>query len=107
MRFPLPSDGWKPGDGAELALTGGSFHAVLKRAGACAWLGSGDMSYFWPAGYTVRFHPTVLLDGQGHVVAKEGEHLKFGGGERPALTATRCSAQGQSLWNVQSNLLKP
>jgi len=63
----LPSDGWRPGDPGLLALTTGPFHAVLTAEGACAWLGSIQTPYLWPAGYKVRFDPTELINAQGHV----------------------------------------
>src|SRR5688572_18697902 len=63
--YALSSNGWKPGDYAMLARGGGVFHAELTSEGACAWLGSGETNYTWPAGYRVRFHPTVLLDPKG------------------------------------------
>lgn len=76
----LPSDGWKPGDGSLLALAFGPFHAVMTAEGPCAWLGATRSSFLWPAGYTVRFHPTELINAQGRVVATEGQKIDFGGG---------------------------
>ena len=102
--YALLSDGWKPGEGAMFALTGGAFHAKLDPSGACAWLGSGDTAYTWPAGYRVRFHPTVLLDARGRVVAKEGDVVQVGGGGTQSPEATRCAAAGQWTWQVQSRV---
>jgi hypothetical protein len=102
--YALPSNGWKPGEDAMLALTGGAFHAKLEPTGACAWLGSGDEAYTWPAGYRVRLHPTVLLDARGRVVAKEGDVVQVGGGGSPSPVATRCAAAGQWTWQVQSKV---
>jgi hypothetical protein len=100
--YALPSDGWKPGDMAMLALTSGEFHAVLTPDGACAWLGSRGGTDLWPAGYKVRFDPTRLLNAKGRVVAREGDVLQVGGGFATAPTGTRCVAEGQTPWHVQS-----
>ena len=105
--FPLPSDGWKPGDPSLLALTGGTFHAVLTTDGACAWLGPDRRPFQWPAGYQVRFHPTELIDGSGHVVATEGQTVYFGGGERPAPAGTPCATTNETTWYVQSRPVTP
>jgi hypothetical protein len=82
--FALPSDGWKPGDGAFLVGGDGSFFATLTPSGACAgWrsipAGRGSVNAVWPAGYRVRFHPTELVDATGEVVAHEGEPIGVGG----------------------------
>lgn len=37
--YPLPSDGWKPGDPSLSALTTGPFHAARRDGQVCAWLG--------------------------------------------------------------------
>src|SRR5438105_913286 len=37
--LPLPTDGWKPGDDAELGVAQGKFHAVNEGSYACAWVG--------------------------------------------------------------------
>lgn len=105
-RFPLPSDGWKPGDPSLLALTGGVFQAQMTTRGACAWLGTTRTSFLWPAGYTVRFHPTELIDPRGHVVAHEGQRLYAGGGSGPTSGAagTRCAVPGHPTWYVESAL---
>lgn len=82
--YALPSDGWKPGDGAFLVGGFGSFFATLTPSGACAgWrsipAGRGSIDAVWPAGYRVRFHPTELLDALGAVVARQGERIDVGG----------------------------
>lgn len=82
--YALPSDGWKPGDGAFLVGGDGSFFATLTPSGACAgWrsipAGRGSINAVWPAGYRVRFHPTELVDATGEVVAHEGESIGVGG----------------------------
>jgi len=100
----LPTDGWKPGQPSESALTGGSFHATMTAQGPCAWLGNTPRPFLWPAGYAVRFHPTELIDAAGHVVARQGQKIYFGGGFEPAAaaTGTDCAASGQQIWAVQS-----
>lgn len=79
----LPSDGWKPGTLEMLAEFFGPFHATIRNGAACAWLGTSGQVYLWPAGYGVRFHPTELIDPQGHVVAREGQVVSIGGGSVP------------------------
>jgi hypothetical protein len=103
----LPSDGWKPGDAAELALTRGSFHAAMTPSGPCAWLGSNPRPFMWPAGYGVRFNPTELVDGQGRVVASDGQTVTFGGGGRPAPPGTPCASAGDWTRYVQSGPIAP
>jgi hypothetical protein len=94
--YSLPSNGWKPGDGAFTALLGGAFEAKLTPEGACAGLGSTNA--FWPAGYHVRFHPTELLDPSGGIVARQGERVIAGGGVGPATDhANRCADGAQTL----------
>jgi hypothetical protein len=105
--FPLPSDGWKPGDPSLLALTGGTFHAVLTTNGPCAWLGPDRRPFQWPAGYQVRFHPTELIDSSGRVVATEGQTVYFGGGGRPAPVGTPCATTNETTWYVQSGPVVP
>lgn len=80
--YQLPTDGWKPGDGAVTAALFGRFHATLAPAGACAWMGApGEGTvYLWPAGYRVRFDPTELLSPSGKVVARQGQKVFAGGG---------------------------
>ena len=82
--YAVPSDGWKPGDGAFLVGGDGSFFATLTPSGACAgWrsipAGRGSINAAWPAGYRVRFHPTELVDATGNVVAHKGEAIGVGG----------------------------
>jgi hypothetical protein len=103
--YSLPSDGWKAGRPAMLALARGTFHAVLTTAGACAWLGSGGMTFVWPAGYHVRFNPTELIDAVGHVVAHQNDQVSFGGGVYPSRTSGRCALAGKPTFAAQSNPL--
>jgi hypothetical protein len=100
--YPLPSDGWKPGQGGMEAISTAPFHATLTRSGACT--SDGSISYLWPAGYRVRFHPTVLLDPAGKVVAHQGQDVTVGGGfvgtaSRPR--AARCD-KGGNVFAIQS-----
>ena len=101
--YPLPSDGWQPGDTSLLALAGGAFHATLTSTGACAWIGGGTTAFLWPAGYTVRFDPTVLIDPTGKIVATEGETIDLAGGQIPASSPGRCARPGQPVWSVMSS----
>ena len=100
---PQPGNGWRLGDPALTALSGGAFHATLTAEGACAWRGTGDVPYLWPEGYRVRFNPTELINPQGQVVAHEGDRLKVGGGEVPARPGERCTSVGKLTSYVQSN----
>lgn len=81
-QYPLPTDGWKPGDSAVIAALFGRFHATLTTSGACAWMTSPNHGtvYLWPKGYRVRFHPTELLSPNGKVVARQDQEVNAGGG---------------------------
>ena len=101
--FPLPSDGWKPGDPALDALAIGHFHATrLENGQVCAWLGASFRPTLWPQGYHVRLHPVQLLGPGGRVIAKAGDVVSTGGGGRPAPAGTPCAKAGQWTWSVMS-----
>ena len=102
--YPLPSDGWKPGQGAMEAISAAPFHATLTRSGACT--SDRSVSYLWPAGYRVRFHPTVLLDPAGKVVARQGQYVTVGGGFVGTASwpsAARCY-EGGNVFAIQSSV---
>lgn len=102
--YPLPSDGWGPGRGAMEAMSSSRFHATLTRSGACT--SDGAISYLWPAGYRVRFHPTVLLDPRGKIVAHEGQYITVGGGIVGTASwpsAARCY-KGGDVFAIQSSV---
>jgi hypothetical protein len=102
--YPLPSDGWRFGDPAMEAISSAPFEPVLTGSGACTPRGSVD--YLWPLGYRVRFHPTVLLDPAGRVVAHQGQYVTVGGGViGPASWpgASRCDRGGE-VWAVQGSV---
>jgi hypothetical protein len=97
----LPSDGWKPGMVEMLAAFGGPFHAAIRDGTACAWLGSGDVAFVWPAGYSVRFHPTELLNAKDRVIARSGQVVGFAGGVEPGSPADpgeRCKPKSETGW---------
>jgi len=101
--FPLPSDGWKPGNPALDALAIGPFHATrLKDGQACAWLGARFRPTLWPQGYHVRLHPVELLGPGGRVIAEAGDVLSTGGGGNPASAGTPCAKPAQWTWSVMS-----
>ena len=102
--YPLPSDGWKPGKAAMKAISSAPFHATLTRSGPCT--SDGSTGYLWPAGYKVRFHPTVLLDPKGRVVAHQGQYITVGGGIVGTASwpsAARCY-RGVQIWAIQSSV---
>lgn len=99
--YSLPSDGWKPGQAAMGALTSAPFQATLTQSGTCS--SDGSIDYLWPAGYRVRFHPTVLLDPSGKVVAHQGQYVTVGGGVVGTASwpsAAHCYKEGQ-VWAIQ------
>jgi hypothetical protein len=100
--YPLPSDGWKPGQSAMEAISSAPFHATFTRSGTCT--SDGVIDYLWPAGYRVRFHPTVLLDPTGRIVAHQGQYVTVGGGfvGTPSWpSAARCY-RGGNVFAIQS-----
>ena len=60
------------------AISSAPFHVTLTRLGTCT--SDGLIDYLWPAGYRVRFDPTVLLDPTGKIVAHQGQYVTVGGG---------------------------
>jgi hypothetical protein len=99
--YALPSDGWKPGQAAMEAISSAPFRATLTRAGACT--SDKSTEYLWPVGYRVRFHPTVLINSTGRVVAREGQYVTVGGGIVGTASwrnAARCYEGGQ-VWAIQ------
>lgn len=91
-RDPLPSNGWRPGDGTRQATFFGPFNAALVNGHACAWLGNIQEPTLWPAGWRIRFNPTELIDPDGHVFATEGDLLHAGGGM--SVVSTQCGGDG-------------
>jgi hypothetical protein len=84
-----------------LAAFGGPFHAAMRNGMPCAWLGSGNVAFVWPAGYSVRFHPTELLNAEGHVIVRQGEAVSFGGGVvpgNPTDPGERCRPKTETGW---------
>ena len=57
----------------------GIFQGCMTDRGAEAWVGERRPTT-WPEGYKVAFYPTVLLDPDGRIVAKEGDLITFAGG---------------------------
>jgi hypothetical protein len=100
----LPSDGWRPGDIAMSALTGGRFHAAVVRGTVCAWLGDSFRPMLWPAGYRVRLRPVELIAPSGAVVAREGQRTGAGGGSFPATAGTPCARAGQETFAINGEL---
>jgi len=98
--YPLPSDGWKPGDISLTALTGGPFHAARRDGQVCAWLGDAFRPMLWPAGYQVRLDPVELIAPDGTVVAREGEKVDAGGGGDVAKAGTPCARPGEWTFSI-------
>jgi hypothetical protein len=85
---------------AFLARIDGAFHARLEHGVVCAWLGDKENPTRWP-GWSVRLHPTVLLDPAGIVVAHEGDMVSGGGGTVATADAqSRCGPAGASIWDI-------
>ena len=83
------------------AISSVPFQAALTKSGMCTSGSSAD--YLWPAGYRVRFHPTVLLDPKGRVVAHQGQYVTVGGGIVGTASwpsAARCY-KGGDVWAIQ------
>jgi hypothetical protein len=102
--YPLPSDGWKPGQPAMTALSFLPFRVTVTHSGTCT--SNGSLGYLWPAGYRVRFHPTVLLDPKGRVVAHQGQYVSVGGGIVGTASwpsAARCYKAGD-VWAIQGSV---
>lgn len=105
--YRLWSDGWRRGQNVPKALTAGQFHAALTARGVCAWLGNPGkiQPYQWPSGWRVRFHPTVLLNDRGAIVADEGDTVLLGGSsEGVTLKGSRCAPAGGAVWAVAGSL---
>jgi hypothetical protein len=115
--FALPSSGWN-GTGAALA---GQTVGVLEGAAksACVWLTapplprrvprrlrreSGRGAVLWPDKYRARFDPVELLDGSGHVVARAGDIIQFGGGITSVSPTRRCMFGERNAAVVQSHI---
>ena len=81
---PLPSNGWKPGDGTMMARIEGRFQARMKGTRAIGWLGDADQPSptLWPKGYGVAFNPTELVGPDGATVAREDDVITSAGGMR-------------------------
>ncbi|MDR9450387.1 MAG: hypothetical protein RI637_04125 [Acidimicrobiia bacterium] len=70
--------------------------------GGCVWLrqGTTDFSVLWPEGFTADFNPLRLYDGNGDLVAQEGEALELTGSfavDAAAYRPHRCIV-GSELW---------
>jgi hypothetical protein len=99
--YPLPSDGWRPGQVAMTAVSSRPFRATVTQSGACT--SDASVDYLWPAGYRVRLHPTVLLNPAGRIVAHQGQYITAGGGVVGTASwpsAARCY-QGGQVWAIQ------
>jgi hypothetical protein len=102
--YALPSDGWKPGLAAMAALSSAPFQPTRTKSGTCT--SDASIDYLWPAGYRVRFHPTVLLDPAGKVVAHQGQYVTVGGGVVGTASwprAARCYKGGE-VWAIQGSV---
>lgn len=101
--YPLPSDGWVPGEISLSALHWGTLHASVSSSGqACAWLGTDSVPMLWPVGYRVRAGSLELLSASGRTVGSPGEMLDVGGGLETVTKPTPCVKVGQSVFVVQS-----
>ncbi len=101
----LPSSG-STDAGPEALATG-----VLRGDGAlgaqgCVWVempGSEErISVLWPKGYRARFDPLELLDGDGRVIARDGDLLELTGGAATQVGtgACRVSTVVWAAWQI-------
>jgi hypothetical protein len=109
--YRLPSDGWKPGDISMAAAFHGRFFATLTISGACAWIREpGErVNYLWPAGYSIRLHPTELVNPMGKVIAHQGQEISSGGGvgsEAAQIASLRhCKNGATGVAEIQGSVL--
>ena len=88
-----------------LAQSGGRLVGQVVAGAVRTWLEhDGDrVLLVWPGGFRARIAPLEVLDDDGRVVAKGGEHVTVGGG---FLKAGRALTQGESgvfgAWGVTS-----
>jgi hypothetical protein len=107
VTYPLPSDGWKPGDASLQALASGPFHATRRDGHVCAWVGADFHTMLWPANYSVRLRPVELIAPDGTVVAREGQTVNAGGGGGPTKAGTACAQKGQQTFYVNGSPTGP
>lgn len=90
VQIPTHSgDGQSGGDTAEIA---GRLAGSEDEDGGCLWLEEDGVRQpvLWPREYVARFAPVQLLDGNGNVVASEGDAIRGSGGYGPFEEMTRC-----------------
>jgi hypothetical protein len=82
--YPLPSNGWRVGDGTRLGRNGGPLHMKVENGRARAWLGrTGESLVLWPEGWGVRIGGAAtaeLIAPDGSVFAREGDLMQGAGG---------------------------
>jgi hypothetical protein len=102
----LPSSGWRPGDPSHLAAWQGVVHGSPAVGPGCVWLEPNPGSRHpiaWPTGFYARFDPLRVYDGAGHVVAREGQRIRVGGGLGSA-AGLRCMLGRPDVFYVQSGI---
>ena len=102
----LPSSGWGPGYPSHLAALEGVVQGSATADGGCVWLQTdlGDRDPIaWPAGFSARFDPIRIYDGTGRVVARQGQHIRVGGGNESAV-GLRCMFGHETAFFVQSGI---
>lgn len=110
--------GSTPADAVPLPVSGSSeagpealVAGVLRGDGTlgaqgCMWVeesGSEEpISVLWPEGYQGRFDPIELLDGDGQIIAREGELIELAGGDATAVETSDCrvSTRLWAAWQV-------
>ena len=96
-------------------VKGDGFHQLagldgLRLAGdadrECVWAEAANgtrIAIVWPKGFRAAFDPVRLIDGEGDVVASEGDLLGLGGGWNAPQAEDRCGLTGGTRTFVASN----
>jgi hypothetical protein len=100
----LPTDHWRPGDGAMLAAIAGKLIIGTRGEAVCAWIGTRHTAILWPEGYAVRTQPPELIDPGGRVIAHAGDRIGSGGGGDTAKSTGPCNGKGQWTFSVQGGV---
>jgi hypothetical protein len=87
-----------------MASIGGTLHGALTEDGPRAWLGDEYRLTLWPQGIRIRFTPTELIGPDDQVLASEGEHLRFAGGNFRLPEGSPYGQPGERFTSIESPL---